>query len=443
VTARRSAWSRAREIAERTPAARNRYADFLRAASIGIVVVGHWIVSAAYLEDGALRVGSMLQLVPRSQWLTWAFQVMPVFFVVGGFSNAASWGSARRSGQSYASWVAIRLSRLVGPVVPLVAVWSALGLAARRLEVPPEMVKVGSQAALIPIWFLAVYVMVVVTAPATHWLWRRYGMGSFAALAIGAAAVDAGAFGAGLPWLRWANYGFVWAAVHQLGYAWRDGRLARPSRALPLALGGLAVLVGLVGLASYPVSMISVPGEAVSNSRPPTVALLALAALHAGLVLAVEAPARRWLTRARPWAATVFANGTIMTLFLWHLTVMVLVIGLANLLGGLGLGPVPDSAAWWLSRPLWIAILAGALLPMLAVFGRFEQRAHERRAVPPPAWQLVLGAAVVCAALGALARGGIGRDDVLGLRLEIVLLAFVGFRLVLGRPLRRTVARQA
>ncbi|MDJ0853051.1 MAG: acyltransferase [Myxococcota bacterium] len=430
---RRSAWSRARELGERTPAVRNRYVDFLRAASIVVVVVGHWLVAAAYREEGALHLGSMLQVAPWSQWLTWPFQVMPVFFAVGGYANAASWESARRSGRGYAAWAATRLTRLVGPVVPLLLVWSALAVAARRLDVPPEMVRAGSRAALVPVWFLAVYVMTVVAVPVTHRLWRRYGMASFGALAIGAAAVDALGLGAGFPLLRWANYGFVWLAVHQLGYAWRANRLAAPRRTLSLALLGLMLLIGLVGVAGYPVSMISVPGEAVSNSRPPTLALLALGAMQVGLLLSAEAPMRRWLAGARPWTATVFVNGAIMTLFLWHLTAMVLVIGLANWLGGLGLGLAPDSAAWWLSRPLWITILTAALLPWVVVFGRFEWHARERRAAVPPAWQLVVGAALVCAALGTLARGGIGRDDVLGLRLEVVLLAFVGWRLVLGR----------
>ncbi len=80
----RTAWSRAGELAERTPETRDRYVDFLRAASITVVVLGHWLIAAAYLQDGELRLDSLLELAPRTQWLTWAFQVMPVFFIVGG-----------------------------------------------------------------------------------------------------------------------------------------------------------------------------------------------------------------------------------------------------------------------------------------------------------------------------------------------------------------------
>jgi len=43
-----SGWSRAAELADRTPASRNRYVDFLRAMSMLIVTVGHWLAAAPY-----------------------------------------------------------------------------------------------------------------------------------------------------------------------------------------------------------------------------------------------------------------------------------------------------------------------------------------------------------------------------------------------------------
>ncbi len=39
-------WSRAGDLAEATPGERNRYVDFLRAASILVVIFRHWLVAA-------------------------------------------------------------------------------------------------------------------------------------------------------------------------------------------------------------------------------------------------------------------------------------------------------------------------------------------------------------------------------------------------------------
>jgi hypothetical protein len=423
----------------RTPEARNRYVDFLRAASITVVVIGHWLMAAPYVEGGELRLGDMLHLAHWSQWMTWVFQVMPVFFVVGGYANATSWESARRANKGYGAWTAARLQRLLVPLVPLLLVWAGMSAVVHALGVNPTLIRVGSQAALIPTWFLAVYVMVVVAAPASHAAWRRFGLASFWALALFAVLVDVIAFVGGVPLLRWVNYGFVWLGVHQLGYAWRDGQLTGRRRAVPWAAGGFAVLFLLVFAAGYPVSMISVPGEEVSNSRPPSLALLALGACHTGLLLSVEGPARRWLRRTLPWTATILVNGTIMTLYLWHLTVMVLLVGLLNLAGGFGLGYVPGGPGWWSTRPLWLLTLAAGLWIFLALFARFEQRSRREGAQAQPAWRSVGGAVAVCAGVALLALGGIGGGEgPFGLRIGVLLLTFTGIALVrIGPGLRR------
>ena len=71
-------------------------------------------------------------LLDQARWthpLTWVFQVMPIFFLVGGYSNALSWRSARRRGEGYASWLRTRLRRLGIPLLPLLLTWGYLALA--------------------------------------------------------------------------------------------------------------------------------------------------------------------------------------------------------------------------------------------------------------------------------------------------------------------------
>lgn len=422
-------WARAGELARRTPEARNRYVDFLRAVSIGAVVLGHWLIAAPQMLGDNLLLGHMLDISPWTRWLTWGFQVMPVFFIVGGYSNLASWTAANERGQGYAEWLNARLRRLVAPVVPLLITWAVIAVVARRAGVPPLTIKVGSQAALVPVWFLAVYVLVACLAPATVVLWRRWGIASFWALAAAAVVVDVAWF-SGLRFLGWTNYLFVWLAVHQLGYLWREGRLAGAARALPWAIAGGVALVAMVEWGPYPLAMVGVPGEEISNTLPPKLPMLALAALQAGLLLSLEAPLRRWLSRAVPWTATVLVNGMIMTIYLWHLTAMALTIGALYLAGGFGLRLDPGSGAWWLARPAWLALLVVALLPLALVFGRYERPRDRAGAAVPPAWRLVAGAALVCAGLAFAALSGVGADTVLGLRVWVVLCPLVGAALI-------------
>src|SRR5262245_300567 len=115
-------WLQAAELAAQTPAARNRTVDFLRAASILVVILGHWTSAAPDLDaEGKLAATHVLALADWTHWLTWVIQVMPVFFMVGGFSNGLTWRAARRDGVPYSGWLAGRLRRLVWPVLPLLA----------------------------------------------------------------------------------------------------------------------------------------------------------------------------------------------------------------------------------------------------------------------------------------------------------------------------------
>ena len=179
---RQSLWRRARDIAQKAPPERNRYVDFLRALSILAVVIGHWLVAAPYMKDGAVVGGHLLNIVPWTQWLTLGFQVMPIFFLVGGFSNAMSWDANRRNKGTYSEWFTGRMQRLVNPVLPLVIIWTIVALIATAFGVSRNIVQLATQLALIPVWFLAVYLMVAAIVPLSHAIWCRLGIGSFCCL---------------------------------------------------------------------------------------------------------------------------------------------------------------------------------------------------------------------------------------------------------------------
>jgi fucose 4-O-acetylase-like acetyltransferase len=394
-------------MADETPPSRNRYVDLLRAVSIVAVVVGHWLIAAPVVRDGRILGVNLLAAEPWSQWLTWVFQVMPIFFLVGGFGNAGSWRAHRTRGGRYGGWLGARLQRLVLPAVPLVVVWSTFALVARSAGMEGSLLRLGSQVALIPLWFLAVYVLVVALTPVTLTLWDRNGMASVAGLAAAALLVDVARFHT-TELVGWLNFLFVWAALHQLGFAWRDGRMGGTRRSLAVGGAGLVVLAALIWVGPYPVSMVGVPGAEASNNSPPTLALVALGVAQMGFALAFEGRATRWLARTRPWAATIAVNGSIMTIYLWHLTAMVAVVGIGLAVGGIGLATAPATAAWWVGRPLWMAALTIATLPFLARFTRYERRPTGE---PLRAAVSLTAAAAACVGFAAIAGGGIADAD--------------------------------
>ena len=419
-------WATARELAEKTPPERNRYVDLLRAVSILVVIFGHWLIATAWYVDGELITGHLLKQQPQTQWLTWFFQVMPVFFIVGGYSHAVSLESARRKQLDYATWLVGRLSRLVTPLVFLILVWAGIALVMQLLDVSAGVIQYMSQASLIPTWFLAIYIMVAILAPAAYRFWERSGYVSVAVFAGLAILVDIAFFAADLQFFGWSNYFWVWLAVHQLGFAWRDGRL--PSSGLLVLIGaaGVAALASLIFLGPYPLAMVGSPDEGLSNTLPPKATLIALAFAQFGFLMAIEKPLQRRLQSLRLWTATVLVNSMIMTVYLWHITVMIVIGGLMFLAGGAGFGLEPGTADWWWSRPLWIGFLTLLLVPLALVLSPLERRGRPTDAVVPGAVRQIAGAAAFCLGVALLALFGFGESPTDWVDIAAFALVFIG-----------------
>ena len=411
-------------VAAATPARRERYVDFLRVFSLAVVMLGHWLMAVVEWRDGRLVAGNILESAPAVQWLTWVFQIMPVFFVVGGFSNTASWTAAVRDGRGYGDWLGSRLVRLVRPVLAFALAWCAVVVALTVVGVDPASVRAGSIAQ--PLWFLAVYVLVVAAAPAMVAAHRRRGWAMPVAMAAGVALVDLARWPLGVPLVGWVNLALVWLFAHQLGIAWRDGAVTSwPRRRVAgLAVVGLGGLVLLTSTGGYPHSMVGGVGEARSNTFPPSLALVALGLWQFAAALLLRPAVDRWLDRPGVWETVVAANGMAMTVFLWHLTALLVVAAIA-LPGGWMPQPAAGSAPWWVMRPVWLVLLALALVPLLALFARVELRRPRPFAVAPSRMRAGLAALLVATGMAFLARKGFVNPGI-PLGLPVVGVGLVG-----------------
>ncbi|HEX9775297.1 MAG TPA: acyltransferase [Actinomycetota bacterium] len=390
-------------LARTTPVTRDRFVDLLRAASIAVVVLGHWLLAVVAFEGGVFTGQNALAVVPWAQWLTWGLQVMPLFFFAGGFGNFVAW----RSRRDYGTFVRSRFRRLLGPTAVFAGVWLATVVAIRAAGVSTGFSAELATLVAIPLWFLGVYLVVVLMAPALIRAHERYGARVPLALLAGAAVVDGASRHFGAP-VGPLNYALVWLVPHQLGFLLADGSFDRAGRAAVAGLAaiGAGVVVTFAATGLYPVSMVGVPGAADSNNAPPTLALAMHGLWMVGLALLARPAVNRWLRRERPWRAVVAANTVVMTLFLWHMTA--LVVG-AVVLFPAGLPqPEPGSGAWWALRPAWMLALAAFLAVFVALFARLEVRSL--RATRPRAASsrtTVAGALLATGGMIGIAIGGL------------------------------------
>ena len=393
--------TRAREAAERTPADRDRLVDALRVFAMLVVVVGHWLMAVIWLPpDGDVVILNALDDHPALQLLTWVFQVMPLFFLAGGFSNGRS--LAADAGDAGA-WLGRRARRLLAPVTLLVAFWAVVAPVA-RVWLEPGLVRSAALGALVPLWFISVYLGIVLLAPLTHRAWVRWGWRTVVVGIAGAVVVDVIRFTADAEWIGWANFAFVWATVHQAGYGMGDWR--RPSVGRWLAPLGLGALVLVVTVGPYPLSMIGLDTLALTNTTPPTIALLALATMQAGLVGLLAPALERRLRDTKTWSWVLLGGGVAMTWFAWHLTVMILVAGLDLAVGGVLLPIDPFTTTWWLTRPVWIFVLVAITLPVVVGLAGLEARSRAGEA-NRPAWLAAVGIVGAVASVAALVLSGV------------------------------------
>lgn len=395
-------------LAAATPDTRNRVVDLYRAIAISVVVLGHWLMAAMVIRDGEIHKANTLDLVPEMHGLTWVVQVMPLFFFVGGYANATSWRSARAKGDSWATWQRARLRRLMTPVIPLLVAWLGICLIGVSRGVPNDVLRSASQHALIPTWFLAVYVLVIAIVPVTLYLWERFGWWSLVGGMAAAGVVDLVSITADSILFGFLNYLFVWASVHQLGYAWRDGALDGARRRLTLSAIGVTILSALVYLGPYPLVMVGT-GEPIQNSYPARATLLFLGMFQIGLALLAERRLQAWLQRPALWKATIAVNARIMTLFLWHMTAMMLLMWGSYALDGWGMDLEPASREWWVTRPIWFVVCGVVTVGLIAIFGRLESPSVDLRPAPST-WRPALATVLVCGGLAVMAKFGVVSD---------------------------------
>ena len=393
----------AARIQEQTPARRDRYADLVRVVAILLVVLGHWLVAVVAVEDGQLLATQLLVVEPWTRWATWVWQVMPLFFLIGGQVNAGSLRRALDRDDPWWWWVRRRARRLLRPMVPLLAVWVLLAPALEVLGLGASVIERAAEVAFMPLWFLVVYTLVILIAPITWWLHRRAGWWVVVAATAMVALIDT-LITAEVPMLGVVNHLLVFAIAHQVGYLWADDRLPSGPRGLLLAAVGMVWVVLLVTVADYPISMVGVEGPTPSNATPPNLALVALTVAQTGLLLTLRGPAERWLHRsALAWATVASIGSAIITIFLWHMSAMVAAAS-ATHLAGWWPDVTPTSAGWWALRPLWVLACTVALLPMVLATRRTERVGEPSSAGPV---STILGAAAAAGGLYVILEAGL------------------------------------
>ncbi|MCB0990086.1 MAG: acyltransferase [Acidimicrobiales bacterium] len=392
---------------------RNRAVDAYRAVAMLAVAIGHWCAVAISVgPDGSIEAGNALEYAPSMSWITWLFQVMPLFFVVGGFASAMSLDAHSSSEDaSPQRWIAGRMRRMLAPTVALATTW-LVALAASAVTGSAGLVGLAATAAAIPLWFLANYTIDTALAPYVLPRFRAHPVALPAILLAVFGAVEVARY-SGVPVVPQINWVLGWLLFQVLGFAWRDGLLPSGRSMVALAASAWAVTIALVSVGPWPVAMVHFPGLAFSPTHPPSIALLTFGLAYSATAIAAAPAVTRFLAGdglgRTAWVATVAGNAVAMSVYLWHMTAAIVAGAIAWPLGLLPTAEV-GTGAWWIQKLPLMAMAALILIVVVAFVSRIERQSLLAR---PSGWDrgpwATFGfAAITSAALKAWASGHAG-----------------------------------
>lgn len=367
--------------------------DLARVVCVLLVVLIHLLQTGVGPgPDGALVASRPLEEQPWFAAATWVGQIMPLFFVVGGFASATGWRSWVRKGGTASGYIRLRTLRLAQPTLPLFVFFAVVLGAATLLALAPELVSAAAIGAGSPLWFLAAYLLCQAATPWMLAFHERMPRLTVLALLAGVILVDGVRFASGLTDIGLVNLVFVWLLVHQLGFWYADGWFDRRH---PLTLVAIAAVCYL---SLWPLTTVGPYSEnMLAGLNPPTLPLVVLGLAQACLLRLARTPLSR-LMQTRVMRGVVFVIGSrLMTVYLWHLPVILLVTGLTLLVPGAA--PVPASPAWWWSRPIVLVVVLGVLFALSLLVARWEAVGK----LPGPAVPIVVAVGFVLAYVPAFA----------------------------------------
>ncbi|GEB45937.1 hypothetical protein MTE01_18820 [Microbacterium testaceum] len=377
--------------------------DLARVTAVCFVVIVHLLqVGVGWGPDGSLITSRPAEMQPWFDAATWFGQIMPLFFVVGGFASAAGWATWRSRGGDARGFVRSRTLRLAQPALPLFVFVAVVLVAAAAIGVDPSLVDAAVVGVGMPLWFLAAYLLCQAVVPLAARWHERAPRGTLVMLLAAVVAVDAVRFLSGIEELGYLNLLFVWPLIQQLGFWYRDGWFDRRSAVSLLALATSCYLVvgAVVVWGPYSDNMLA-------NLNPPTLPLV-LFGLAQACLLRLAKPALTVLMRTRLAQGVVFAIGSrLMTVYLWHLPVILIISGIALLIPGAA--PAPASPQWWATRPLVFLATAIVLGLLSLILIRFEALGD----LPPAPGSVILAIAWFCAFLPPFAVTLQGMNTVL------------------------------
>ena len=314
--------------ASKTSISRERFIDFTKVIGLLFLIVNSFLFLRLEESSGELFVTNLSAESQSLIVISWFTAGMSLFFFSMGFNNLIAWYSNVGRDGSQWNYLVDRINTLLGPV--LVWIFSStvvLNILSRSSNFPNYLttsedgIMPSIEFILWPLWLVSIYLVMVLFAPLTIFLHKKYPYATVLILLTTTVLVDNIEFSLNFSYIKLFNYLFFWIAIHQLGYFYADGKIQEVNVNVfrYLTVFSYGYLFYQISVSNKYLSLASYRLSSLNNEDPPTTLYLVASIGLISLAFTLKNLIDKMLSNQKIWLLISHIHANIYTIYLWHL----------------------------------------------------------------------------------------------------------------------------
>ena len=314
--------------ASKTSISRERFIDFTKVIGLLFLIVNSFLFLRLEESSGELFVTNLSAESQSLIVISWFTAGMSLFFFSMGFNNLIAWYSNVGRDGSQWNYLVDRINTLLGPV--LVWIFSStivLNILSRSSNFPNYLttsedgIMPSIEFILWPLWLVSIYLVMVLFAPLTIFLHKKYPYATVLTLITMTVLIDNIEFSLNFSYIKLFNYLFFWIAIHQLGYFYADGKIQEVNVNVfrYLTVFSYGYLFYQISVSNKYLSLASYRLSSLNNEDPPTTLYLVASIGLISLAFTLKNLIEKMLSNQKIWLLISHIHANIYTIYLWHL----------------------------------------------------------------------------------------------------------------------------
>ena len=167
--------------AENTSISRERFIDFIKTSGLFMLIINSFIFLFVTNSGGEYIISNLSTTSQTFMTISWFTIGMSLFIFSMGFSNLIAWYSNVGRDGSQWNYLVDRINALVGPVlVWIIAITTTLNILLNQNMIPDFLttfedgVISSVEFSLWPLWMVSIYLVMVMFAPFTIYIHKKY-----------------------------------------------------------------------------------------------------------------------------------------------------------------------------------------------------------------------------------------------------------------------------